>query len=82
MESFLNNRVTLHAGDCLDVLPTFAENSIDSCVTDPPYHLQSLSAVRARYCNRRRLAVSYRRGADSYRADWSHIRVPAVHGGD
>lgn len=41
MESFLNNRVTLHAGDCLDVMATLAENAIDSCVTDPPYHLQS-----------------------------------------
>ncbi len=26
-------------GDCLDVLPTLAENSIDSVVTDPPYGL-------------------------------------------
>jgi site-specific DNA-methyltransferase (adenine-specific) len=26
-------------GDCLALLPTLAENSIDACVTDPPYHL-------------------------------------------
>lgn len=32
-------RFTLHAGDCLDVLDTLDENSIDAVVTDPPYHL-------------------------------------------
>lgn len=39
VERFLNDRVTLHCGDCLAVLPTLAENSIDSVVCDPPYHL-------------------------------------------
>jgi site-specific DNA-methyltransferase (adenine-specific) len=41
-ESFLNGKVTLHRGDCLEVLPTLEECSIDSCVTDPPYHLTSI----------------------------------------
>ncbi|MCR4339541.1 MAG: site-specific DNA-methyltransferase [Gemmatimonadaceae bacterium] len=27
----------IHRGDLFDVLPTFAEASIDACVTDPPY---------------------------------------------
>ena len=40
--SFLDGRVTLYAGDCLAVLDTLSENSIDSCVTDPPYHLASI----------------------------------------
>src|ERR1035437_23569 len=40
--SFLNDRIKLHCGDCLEVLPTLAENSVDSCVTDPPYHLTSI----------------------------------------
>lgn len=40
--AFLDGRVELHAGSCLDVLPTLAENSIDSCVCDPPYHLTSI----------------------------------------
>lgn len=31
------NEYTLHHSDCLDVLPTLAENSIDAIVTDPPY---------------------------------------------
>ena len=29
----------LHLGDCLDVLKTLPENSVDSIVTDPPYGL-------------------------------------------
>lgn len=34
-----DGKVTLHAGDCLEVLATLAENSIDAIVTDPPYEL-------------------------------------------
>lgn len=41
-ESFLNGKITLHCGDMHEVLPLLAENSIDSCVTDPPYHLTSI----------------------------------------
>ena len=29
--------VTLHLGDCLDVLPALADASVDAIVTDPPY---------------------------------------------
>ena len=42
IERFLDDRVALHCGDMLVVLPTLAENSIDSCVCDPPYHLTSI----------------------------------------
>ena len=41
-ESFLNDRVMLHSGDSLDVLARIDEGSIDSVVTDPPYHLTSI----------------------------------------
>ncbi len=40
--SFLDGRVMLHAGDCLDVLDTLEPESIDSVVCDPPYHLTSI----------------------------------------
>jgi DNA modification methylase len=40
---FLDGRVTLHAGDCLDVVRGLADNSIDAVVTDPPYALVSIS---------------------------------------
>ena len=39
---FLGGRVALHPGDCLAVLRTMADNSLDSCVCDPPYHLTSI----------------------------------------
>ena len=29
----------LYLGDCLEILDTFEENSIDTCITDPPYEL-------------------------------------------
>lgn len=38
-EHFLDGRVTLWRDDCLAVLRRLDKNSIDSCVTDPPYHL-------------------------------------------
>lgn len=34
--------IDLRQGDCLEVLKTIPDNSIDSVVTDPPYHLTSI----------------------------------------
>lgn len=42
MISFLDGRVTLYAGDCLEALASMPENSVDSAVMDPPYHLTSI----------------------------------------
>ena len=33
-------------GDCLEVLPTFEENSVDTVITDPPYHLTSSKGAK------------------------------------
>jgi len=30
------SEIQLYHGDCLDVLPTLPENSVDTCITDPP----------------------------------------------
>jgi site-specific DNA-methyltransferase (adenine-specific) len=30
------------AGDCREVLATLPADSVDACVTDPPYHLTSI----------------------------------------
>jgi len=38
---FLNGKVALYPGDCLDALRALPDSSIDSCVTDPPYALAS-----------------------------------------
>jgi site-specific DNA-methyltransferase (adenine-specific) len=43
MNQFLDGRVTLFGGDCRDVIRTLPDNSIDSCVSDPPYALVSIS---------------------------------------
>ncbi len=36
----ITGRITLHSGDCLDVLRTLPDASVDSVVTDPPYGLE------------------------------------------
>ncbi len=42
ISSFLDGRVVLHGGDCIDVLARLPENSVGSIVCDPPYHLHSI----------------------------------------
>lgn len=37
--------VTLHLGDCLAILPTIADASVDAIVTDPPYELGFMGKV-------------------------------------
>jgi site-specific DNA-methyltransferase (adenine-specific) len=32
-------------GDCIEVLATLPENSIDACVTDPPYGLGQVKDI-------------------------------------
>ena len=41
-KTFLKGSVSLYHGDCLAVLKTMADASVDSVVTDPPYHLTSI----------------------------------------
>lgn len=36
---YQDDHTTLHHGDCIDVMRTMPENSIDAIVTDPPYGL-------------------------------------------
>ena len=43
LKTFLDGRVTLHPGDCLDVIKGIDDCSIDSVVTDPPYALVSIT---------------------------------------
>ena len=39
MFDFTNMKYQLHHGDCLEMLSTMPDNSVDSIVTDPPYGL-------------------------------------------
>ena len=34
--------INIHHGDCLEILSTMPDNSVDSIVTDPPYGLSFL----------------------------------------
>lgn len=38
---YSDDKVTLHHGDCLEVLATLPDASVDAVVTDPPYNLTS-----------------------------------------
>jgi len=56
--------IDLKSGDCLEILPTLTENSLDACVTDPPYHLTSQvattrSAFPGRYAGTKGAAVGF-----------------------
>ncbi|PPC63887.1 site-specific DNA-methyltransferase [Pantoea sp. ICBG 1758] len=47
-------KLDLHHGDCLDVLKTLPENSVDSIITDPPYGLSKppdMTEVLTRWLN-------------------------------
>lgn len=39
VRTFLDGRVSLHCGDCREVMASLPEASVDSIVTDPPYGL-------------------------------------------
>lgn len=43
LNSTTNGRYALHHGDCMEVLKTIADASVDSIVCDPPYHLTQVS---------------------------------------
>jgi DNA modification methylase len=58
----LTNFFTLHHGDCLDVMRTLPDASVDAVVTDPPYGLsfmgkRGITTCRAWTCGRECLRV-------------------------
>jgi site-specific DNA-methyltransferase (adenine-specific) len=62
-ETFLDGRVTLYCGDCIEVLAAMPENSVDFVCTDPPYHLQS---IHKRFAAKGRNETSERYAAGPY----------------
>jgi DNA modification methylase len=78
-EQFLNGRVTLHEGDCLEAMAQIAENSIDACVCDPPYHLQS---IHKRFAAKGRDETSERYAAGPYGRHAKGFMGKAWDGGD
>ena len=47
--------IDLRLGDCLEILPTLADKSVDAVITDPPYGIGENSKKNA---SRRNLAIS------------------------
>jgi len=46
----MNSPYTLHLGDCLETLRGMADNSVDACVSDPPYGLSQHSPEKVLEC--------------------------------
>lgn len=46
-EKYSTRQVTLHCGDCMDVLRTIKTNSVDAVIVDPPYGMDYQSSRRA-----------------------------------
>lgn len=59
----LPGNVLLYKGDCLKELEGFNDNHFDACVTDPPYHLQS---IHKRFAAKGRDETSERYAAGPY----------------
>lgn len=38
-ECFLDGDISIYNGDCLDILPSIEDGTVDSIITDPPYYL-------------------------------------------
>ncbi len=49
-ESVIIGNATLILGDCLDVLRTLPANSVEACLTDPPYGLSNHTEADIRRC--------------------------------
>ena len=44
----MTSKVELHLGDCLEILPTLEDNSVDAVITDPPYGIGYASSRMTR----------------------------------
>lgn len=76
---FLDGKVELYAGDCLEVLAGLPENSVDSICCDPPYHLQS---IQKRFAAKGRDEMSERYSAGPYGRHATGFMGKAWDGGD
>lgn len=71
-------------GDCLDVLATLPDSSIDAVCTDPPYNL-STSAKRDKKCLREvvsEILLPRDEHDDTERGEGVHLATPALRGAD
>lgn len=84
-ETFLDGRVTLHAGDCVAVMARMMPNSVDSVVCDPPYHLTSIvkrfGAEDAAACKPGKTGAYARASAGFMGRKWDAPDAPAIDPG-
>lgn len=64
----MSDTVTIHHGNCAEIIHTLADGSMDSCVTDPPYALVSIvkRSSKAAHADDTKTSDRTRRGADGY----------------
>lgn len=69
--------VTLHLGDCLEILPTLEAGSVDAVITDPPYGIGYASSRTMRMNGEPRVNdASF--GADVFDPRWVALAVPTL----
>jgi len=61
--------VQLYHGDCLDILPTLRDKSVDAVITDPPYGIGYASSRKTRRNGEPRINMP-NFGDDTYNSDW------------
>jgi DNA modification methylase len=65
----MTQQVTLYHGDCLEILPTLGDGSVDAVVTDPPYGIGYASSRTTRMNGEQRKSnASF--GPDDFDASW------------
>jgi DNA methylase len=66
--------VVLHRGDCLDVLSTLGDASVDSVVTDPPYALEFMGKTWDKYT-----PASYQAWCEKWATECLRVLKPGGH---
>jgi hypothetical protein len=77
---FATTELTVHHGDCLQILPTLPPASVHAIVTDPPYNLSD-SGKRDTGCLRRIIAefsLPDHQQRDAERGKGCHLPAPAL----
>ena len=75
MSIYEGHGVTLHHGDCLDVLRSLPDCSVDSVVTDPPYNLAFMGKAWDDHAS----AVGFQQWCELWAAECLRVLRPGGH---
>ena len=75
MSVYEGHGVTLHHGDCLDVLRSLPDCSVDSVVTDPPYNLAFMGKAWDDHAS----AVGFQQWCELWAAECLRVLRPGGH---